>query len=330
MKKIISILLLLCVLTLPALAATIPEPTDVFYAADYANVLSQNTIDYIVSQNDALCAKTGAQIVIATVDFLGGEDIENYAYQMFNDWGIGSAEKNNGVLILLAIGEENYWAVQGKGLESSLSSNRLGDLLYNYLEEDFAAGDYDAGVRKVFDAVYSELESIYGSVPQTNQQNQGSTNEYYQNNSQGDYDDGVYYGGFWGFFNAIPIFIVIVVLILVFTSPFRRIGRGYYGGRPIFRPFGWFLWGNSHRHHHHGPPPGFGPPPGGNDNPFDPGPRKGGGGSSRGGGAGRGGFGGFGGGGFGGGGFGGFKGGGGGGFRGGGGGGSRGGGAGRR
>ena len=56
----------------PALAqAAIPEPTELFYVNDFAGVLEQSTIDELVKQNDELYAKTGAQIVVTTVDFFG-------------------------------------------------------------------------------------------------------------------------------------------------------------------------------------------------------------------------------------------------------------------
>ena len=49
-----ALTLLLC---LPARAFTVPEPTELFYAADFANVLEQSTIDDIVTRNDSLYAR---------------------------------------------------------------------------------------------------------------------------------------------------------------------------------------------------------------------------------------------------------------------------------
>ena len=55
-----------------------------------------------------------------TVDFIGESNIEEYARTLFNKWGIGDKDKNNGVLLLMVIGAENYWCQQGSGLESQL------------------------------------------------------------------------------------------------------------------------------------------------------------------------------------------------------------------
>lgn len=165
--RFVSALLLILVLAASPLAATaalggVIGQSDSFYVADYADVITADTEQYIIEKNADLEQLCGGQIVVATVDFLDGMDIEDYAYKLFSDWKIGDADKKNGILLLLAIGEENYWCMQGKGLENSLTSGDIDDILWNYLEEDFAAGDYDAGVRSVFDELYDRIADIYG------------------------------------------------------------------------------------------------------------------------------------------------------------------------
>lgn len=157
------IIAVITLVILPVTAlADVPEPTEAFYVADYANVIDGETEQHIIKNNKELFDKTGAQIVVATVDFLNGMEIEDYAMKMFNNWGIGSKEKNNGVLLLLVIGEENYWCVQGKGLENKLSSGKIKNILNFYLEPHFAMGDYDEGVYRTFNALLSNVSSIYG------------------------------------------------------------------------------------------------------------------------------------------------------------------------
>ncbi|MDR1192612.1 MAG: TPM domain-containing protein, partial [Peptococcaceae bacterium] len=159
------ILVLSLFLAWPAAAATVPEyQAEYGYAADFADVLTAATINHINETNEALSAASGAEVFVVTVDFTGGADIETYAYRLFNQWAIGGEEKDNGLLLLLVIGEENYWAVQGEGLEKDFSSGLLSEYLDTYLETDFAAGNYDAGVAKFFDACVARLEKIYGGA----------------------------------------------------------------------------------------------------------------------------------------------------------------------
>ena len=139
----------------------IPEAETQFYVLDEAGVLDADTEAYIVSVNDSLCAQTGAQVVVVCVHTTGLASTDEYAYELFNAWQIGDENKNNGILILLSIEEEDYWMLSGKGLEDSFSGGITKLLLNRHLEPDFAVGDYDAGVRKLFDAVVDQLEVQY-------------------------------------------------------------------------------------------------------------------------------------------------------------------------
>lgn len=160
-KFLVILCMVMLLLSMPCTALAVVDAPASIYVGDYADVLSEETEQYIIAENQKLAEATGAQIVIVTVDFLDGMEIEDYAYTVFNQWGIGDAEKNNGLLLLLTIGEENYWAMQGEGLEGVLSSGTLGDYLYEYLEPDFAVGDYDAGVYKVFNAFLGWFSDYY-------------------------------------------------------------------------------------------------------------------------------------------------------------------------
>ena len=99
---------LVLMLSLGVSAYAVVDKSDSFYVADYANVLSADTEQRICDYNGALEQQcNGAQIVVVTVDYLGGMYCDEYAYQLFNDWGVGSSEYNNGMLLLLAVQEIN-------------------------------------------------------------------------------------------------------------------------------------------------------------------------------------------------------------------------------
>lgn len=142
-------------------SSRIPDVPEMFYVLDTADVITPATRNHIVSRNDALFALTGAQVVVACVTSTEGMDIGEYAMQMFNKWGIGSAEKNNGVLILLSIQDDTYWVLQGKGLEELLPSGMLKQMVNTDLEPHFAAKEYDAGVLALFNSVCAHLASVY-------------------------------------------------------------------------------------------------------------------------------------------------------------------------
>lgn len=344
MKRLCSILFALALaLTLSVPALAIVEAPANTYVADAAGVIDVETEEYIIAQNDKLSRATGAAIVVVAVDFMDGMSADEYAYECFNTWGIGDKERNNGLLLVYAVGENKVFAMQGSGIEDALTAAELENMLEDTFYTDYDAQEYDTATRTFFDAAYDWFDSYYGGIDNLLQGvedpwalSQAEVDRIERENwererrSEQQMMMAVYLIGF------------LIVAILVWDAlRYDRYRRRYLmPGMPppvvLYRPF---IFG---RPHHRRPPPpprgprgpgGFGPGPG-------PRPPSGGGffssggfggGSSRGGGAGRrggsfgGGFGGFSGGSHGGG----FSGGG---FRGGGfgGGGSRGGGAGRR
>ena len=162
LKRLSAVLLALLLTAASALAAPkVVQPTEDFYVNDSANVLSDEVEGLIVLNNDKLYAACGAQIVFVTVPTTGTASIEDYAYTLFNSWGIGSSDKNNGILLLMAIDDDDYWITQGKGLQDYITSGDLDDMLLNDLEPDFAAKDYSAGAEKLFTALFEAVVRVY-------------------------------------------------------------------------------------------------------------------------------------------------------------------------
>lgn len=283
LKKTGAVLLAVLVLVLMAVpafaAALLDAPTG--YVYDGANVLSSSTESYIERTGSALAEVCGAEVVVATVDFTDGEDIADYAYDLFNKWGIGDKKENNGLLILLSIGAEDYYAEPGVGLTDVFTGGVLDAMLYDYLEDDFAAKEYDSGVKKVYARAVEILEDHYNvsySTGTTNNANANTNYNYANNNTSG----GILYG-FQRFFSRVWrfFFVVLFVILIIALSvlrPRRRYYRRGWGAPPPPPPMGGFWRGPR-------PPrgpggPGFGGPrPGGFSGGSRPsgGPRPGGG-----------------------------------------------------
>ena len=305
MKKRQLSALILCVILLFSLASCggkegdyssrIPDTSDMFYVLDTAEVITSATRNHIVSRNDALFAMTGAQIVIACVPSTEGMDISDYATQMFNKWGIGSAEKNNGVLILLSISDDNYWILQGKGLEDLLSSGTLKQMKDADLEPHFAAKEYDAGARALFDSVCAHLASVYNVELDTWS---GAPGPY----TQGGTDTGENSGDTIGVLIWAILIVIIILFIAAYFNSSSGGGSNHHGGgsggyrRPRTRTYVGPIYGGGYHRPRPMPPRGgsFGPRPGGfsggSRGGFSGGSfggRSGGGGISRGGGVGR-------------------------------------------
>lgn len=151
-----------------AKAENIPLSDEGAYALDKSGVLSSETENHIARYNQYLAESCGAQICVVTIptmDYVGYDDIENYAYDLFNAWGIGDKDEENGVLLLLVTDDELCWCLQGEGIEDTLSSSAISDILTENMQDDFYAGEFDSGTKKTFDALYRRLCAIYSVDP---------------------------------------------------------------------------------------------------------------------------------------------------------------------
>ena len=155
-------LLAALLLALPVAAA--PQVDKTSPVNDYAGILTDSTIQYVTEVSAALQSTCGAEIGVYTTEYIGNSTMEGYAYSVLNEWGLGSADKDNGVLLLLAPGEDDYYITRGTGLESALSISTLSTILDDKLEPNWVNGDYDTGVHDTVAAIADKLCSIvYGA-----------------------------------------------------------------------------------------------------------------------------------------------------------------------
>ena len=91
--------------------------------------------------------KTKDQLVVVSVPSLGGQPIDQFAMSLGNRWGIGRADVDNGVLMLIAPSERKIWISVGTGLEGLLTNRRTQGIVDRMLPE-FSRGDLPAGIER--------------------------------------------------------------------------------------------------------------------------------------------------------------------------------------
>lgn len=144
------ILLLQCFFAACATAAPQipPKPTAAagIYVQDYAQVLSAEDKRRLLSIGQELDNKTTAQLAVVTVKNLDGQPIEDYALSILREWGIGSKEKNNGALIVVAVQDRRSRIEVGYGLEGLLTDGLTGRIQDQAMIPYFRKGNYAAGI----------------------------------------------------------------------------------------------------------------------------------------------------------------------------------------
>lgn len=113
---------------------------------DLTGTLNQSHL----SELDGICrdleASGKAVLVVAIVPTLDGDSIEGYAVRLFKEWGIGSKETNNGVLLLVSTGDRKVRIETGYGVESILPDGRCGEIIRREIIPFFKRGAAADGV----------------------------------------------------------------------------------------------------------------------------------------------------------------------------------------
>jgi uncharacterized protein len=138
-----------------AFAATFPALTG--RIVDQANVIPAETRSAIESKLVDLEAKSGIQLVVATVTSLEGQEIEPYANALFRTWKLGEKAKNNGVLLLVAPNQRRVRIEVGYGLEGTLTDALSKVIITNAIAPRFKANDFGGGISRGVDDIITVL-----------------------------------------------------------------------------------------------------------------------------------------------------------------------------
>jgi uncharacterized protein len=99
------------------------------YVSDFARVIDPDSKSQLEAYCAAVESSTGAQIALVTIASLEGEPVEDVANTIYRGWGVGLKGKNEGALLLLAIGDRRNRLEVGYGLEPILPDGFAGSVL---------------------------------------------------------------------------------------------------------------------------------------------------------------------------------------------------------
>ena len=144
-------------LCLACLALALDFPPLTGRVVDQANIMTAQSRTDLETKLKELEDKSGIQLVVATVKSLQGGDVETYANDLFRYWKLGEAQKNNGVLLLVAPAEHKVRIEVGYGLEGTLTDALSSVIISSAIIPRFKAGDFSAGIERGVDGIVSVL-----------------------------------------------------------------------------------------------------------------------------------------------------------------------------
>lgn len=165
-----ALLLAALLFCLPALAQSLPALTG--RVVDNAGMIDPADESALVATLEAFEQKSSDQIVVATIESLGGEAIEPYANRLFRQWGLGQAGENNGVLLLVARDDRRMRIEVGYGLEGTLTDLHSKLIIENTMVPAFRAGDFSGGITRAVDDIIMVLEGNAAELEARAERNQ--------------------------------------------------------------------------------------------------------------------------------------------------------------
>lgn len=238
MKKIAVIFAILVSALLPLNGASAAEPLPKLkqpvYTQDNASLLSASEVDEINELGNRLEQGTTAEILLMTMSSIGQENRADYALRAGREYGVGQADKDNGIVILLNLDNGNEFRNRGVevqvgyGLEGVLNDAKVGALIDQYAMPDLQRavtadpnGDsaeskelYGQAMTKLYKAIWQEVADSYG-----------------YDGSQFTRDEPMPAQSSGGSFSVFQILITLFFLYLIFSIFFRGGGGGGRGGR---------------------------------------------------------------------------------------------------
>jgi uncharacterized protein len=216
----LAIALALTLFAISAHAAEVIPPKPDRYFNDYANVVSKETASRFNEQLAQFERETSDQVVVAVFPKMQSDsDIADYTQRVAQAWGVGQKERRNGVVLFVFIQDRKMFIQVGYGLEGALPDATAFDITERHIKPLFRTGNYEAGLATGIDLIFKAIRGEYKGSGKTVAESQGVT----------------------GVISSILPFLVFIIVLMLLSRLFRKLGGYGYSSRrggPVFIPSG--------------------------------------------------------------------------------------------
>ena len=170
-RKLIS--LLICLILMSSLCLTVQAyNANLPRVVDFADLLTDQEESSLEEIARSLYATYNMDVVILTVDSLGGKSPRSYAEEFYDGNQYGADEAGSGVILLLAM-ETREWYISTCGNAVSAIPDHRVDDLFDVMADDLSAGNYYGGFRSYLNALPGYFRS--GNSSGNSNHNTGSS-----------------------------------------------------------------------------------------------------------------------------------------------------------
>ncbi len=160
--------------TSDGLAREIIPPKPASYFNDYAGVVSSPTAQQLNKTLEDFEKATSSQIVVAIFQKMQSDSsVEDYAHRVFEAWGAGQKDKNNGAVLFIFVQDRRMRIEVGYGLEGALPDALAKRIVEDEIAPFFKKGDYDRGLTAGVTAILQATRGEYQGTGRTVARNSG-------------------------------------------------------------------------------------------------------------------------------------------------------------
>jgi uncharacterized protein len=134
------------VLCLTGLALALEVPPLQGRINDIAGVLPTRVRQQLEARLAAYEQKTGHQLVVLTVPSLEGDPVEDFTMRVVEAWKLGKKDRDDGVLLLVAVEDRKLRIEVGYGLEGDLPDALAGRIIRDIMTPAFRRGELAQGI----------------------------------------------------------------------------------------------------------------------------------------------------------------------------------------
>lgn len=186
------------------------------FVSDQAGVLSPETESRLNAAIDSVWASTSAEMTVAIVDEVDNSMTpDEFATKLFEKWGIGKSDKDNGLLLLISIGDRKAVIRTGYGVEGAIPDIIAGRIIRNDMAPYFRQGDYESGTVAGVAALVGRLtdpavaEELHSAIPSDRRRLPAEDN---------DLDSASFFNMYLWFSLAIGVVALVWVISTIFSS----------------------------------------------------------------------------------------------------------------
>lgn len=163
MKKLFLYAFLFCNLLATAQIQIPERPAKIPFIIDSTYTLTLDEQSILNNKLKNYCQSTSTEILVMIVSSTNGHNIDAYAKELGQQWGIGKLGKDNGMVMLIAKNDRKMSIQNGHGIEPILSNKKTKQIIDADITPHFKNGNFFLGISQGLNAVFDVLKTEFSN-----------------------------------------------------------------------------------------------------------------------------------------------------------------------